>query len=65
MAAKKKVKPLTHAEKSQLEDAMMRQGGSPMLKIPISALDPEAKKRYDEIMARVNAAKKPKAKKKK
>jgi len=61
----KKVKQLTHAEKSKLEDATMRQGGSPMLKIPPEALPPELRKRFDEMTAELNAAKKPKPKAKK
>ena len=58
----KKVKQLTHAEKSRLEDATMRQGGSPMLKIPPEALPPELRKRFDEMTAELNAAKKKPAK---
>ena len=61
----KKVKQLTHAEKSKLEDATMRQGGSPMLKIPPEALPPELRKRFDEIPVGKTVVKKQKTKKKK
>jgi hypothetical protein len=50
---------LTHAEKSWLEDAEMRKGGTHYLKIPVSALleilDAEGRQRWDEITARLEA----------
>ena len=61
----KKVKQLTHAEKSKLEDATMRQGGSPMLKIPPEALPPDLLKRFNEIPVGKPVVKKQRAKKKK
>ena len=40
---------LTHAEKSWIDDAAIRAGGISMLKIPVEALTPEQRRRYDAI----------------
>jgi len=56
---KKRVVParrLTHGEKSALEDAELRKGGTHWLKIPVEALPPDIRARYDEIMVGVKAA---------
>jgi len=50
---------LTHGEKSALEDAEMRKGGTHYLKIPVEALTPELRKRYDKLVVGVATAQKP------
>jgi hypothetical protein len=50
---------LTHGEKSALEDAELRKGGTHWLKIPVEALfeilDAEGRARWDEMTARIEA----------
>jgi len=48
---------LTHGEKWALEDKILREGGTHWLKIPVEALPPEIRKRYDEMLVGTPAAK--------